>query len=484
MQAFAVTDIFCTFDCYKPIAMEVKKIQEELARLTALVDGWQALQDIPAIERDLALDKLKSLYETVRFAEPQTETSEPASEEPEEPEASAEISIDLDDVMIEPLAVTATVDLGGKTTQESPVAPQHPQTAAQPEAKPETKIEPEPMPKSEPASVEAPASESHAESQPAAEPASEPHVEPEPVPGSEPAAEAVEAESAQKASELQSKPESEPVVEPQSHDESPLLGSLFDTEGLVVRHREKRRVLMSLYETEPRKESGATESRKESVATELRKETVAKEPRTKVAVNEPRPEPQQKECEAEVVEQPAVEQSAVEQSAVEEIPVVEQLDERIVEVIPMEEPEESEPETMPQQPAEPVASEPAEPLPTDDGKPRIGRQAVRTTVLGEVIGSEVHTLADTIPAVEDVASEIVRREKITDLKQAIGINDKFLLIRDLFDGDSQRYEEAIDRLNAFDDLDDCLVFISEHYDWNAASDGVKLLMELLDRKLS
>ncbi len=481
MQAFAVTDIFCTFDCYKPIAMEVKKIQEELARLTALVDGWQALQDIPAIERDLALDKLKSLYETVRFAEPQTEASEPdpASEEPEEPEASAEISIDLDDVMIEPLAVTATVDLGGKTTQESPVAPQHPQTAAQPEAKPETKIEPEPMPKPEPAPVEVPASEPHAEPQPTAEPASEPHVEPEPVPGSEPAAEAVEAESAQKASELQSKSESEPVVEPQSHDESPLLGSLFDTEGLVVRHREKRRVLMSLYETEPRKESAATESRKEPVASEPRKDAVAKEPRTKVAVNEPRPEPQQKEREAEVVEQPAVEQPAV-----EEIPVVEQLDERIVEVIPMEEPEESEPETMPQQPAEPVASEPAEPLPTDDGKPRIGRQAARTTVLGEVIGSEVHTLADTIPTVEDVASEIVRREKITDLKQAIGINDKFLLIRDLFDGDSQRYEEAIDRLNAFDNLDDCLVFISEHYDWNAASDGVKLLMELLDRKLS
>ena len=248
MQAFAVTDIFCTFDCYKPIAMEVKKIQEELARLTALVDGWQALQDIPAIERDLALDKLKSLYETVRFAEPQTETSEPASEEPEEPEASAEISIDLDDVMIEPLAVTATVDLGGKTTQESPVAPQHPQTAAQPEAKPETKIEPEPMPKPEPAPVEMPASEPHSEPQPAAEPASESHVEPEPAPASEPAAEpaapAVEAQSARKAPEVQSKSEAEPVVEPQSHDESPLLGSLFDTEGLVVRHREKRRVLM------------------------------------------------------------------------------------------------------------------------------------------------------------------------------------------------------------------------------------------------
>ena len=58
-------------------------------------------------------------------------------------------------------------------------------------------------------------------------------------------------------------------------------------------------------------------------------------------------------------------------------------------------------------------------------------------VLGEVLGGDVHTLADTIAAPKDMASEIVRKERITDLKQAIGINDKFLLLRDLF-GPSER----------------------------------------------
>ena len=70
------------------------------------------------------------------------------------------------------------------------------------------------------------------------------------------------------------------------------------------------------------------------------------------------------------------------------------------------------------------------------------------------------------------------------LKQAIGINDKFLLLRDLFGGDAERYERTIDRLNAFDDLDDCIIYISENYDWNPSSDGVRFLMELLERKLS
>ena len=105
-------------------------------------------------------------------------------------------------------------------------------------------------------------------------------------------------------------------------------------------------------------------------------------------------------------------------------------------------------------------------------------------VLGEVLGGDVHTLADTIAAPKDMASEIVRKERITDLKQAIGINDKFLLLRDLFGGDTERYERTIDRLNEFDDLDDCIIYISENYDWNPSSDGVRFLIELLERKLS
>ena len=59
-----------------------------------------------------------------------------------------------------------------------------------------------------------------------------------------------------------------------------------------------------------------------------------------------------------------------------------------------------------------------------------------------------------------------------------------LMIRDLFGGDGASYEVAIRALNAFDNLDDCMIYIAEHYAWNANSDGAKLLMELPERKFA
>ena len=47
--------------------MELKYLRTELHRLTALVEGWTGTDEIPALERDLALEKLRSLYEMLRF---------------------------------------------------------------------------------------------------------------------------------------------------------------------------------------------------------------------------------------------------------------------------------------------------------------------------------------------------------------------------------------------------------------------------------
>jgi hypothetical protein len=54
----------------------------------------------------------------------------------------------------------------------------------------------------------------------------------------------------------------------------------------------------------------------------------------------------------------------------------------------------------------------------------------------------------------------------------------------LFDGNAARYEATIDVLNEFDDLDDCMIYIVENFRWNPDSEGAKLLVSLIERKLS
>lgn len=104
------------------------------------------------------------------------------------------------------------------------------------------------------------------------------------------------------------------------------------------------------------------------------------------------------------------------------------------------------------------------------------------TILGEVINRDVQTLGDTLAAQHDAAPELRLAEPVTDLKRAIGINDKFLMMRDLFGGDGAAFDRALDALNACADFDDCMIYIAENHAWNADSDGAKLLMELLERK--
>ena len=127
--------------------------------------------------------------------------------------------------------------------------------------------------------------------------------------------------------------------------------------------------------------------------------------------------------------------------------------------------------------------------PASDPEPSAGghapeRLAAPGTVLGDVINHDVQTLADTIAPHRDAASELRRQEPVDDLRRAIGINDKFLLIRDLFEGDGAAYERAVGALNACGSLDDCMIYIAEHYAWNPDSDGARLLMELLERKFA
>lgn len=310
----------------------------------------------------------------------------------------------------------------------------------------------------------------------------------------------------------------------------PLMGSLFGVEEPVVRHRHRQRVIMSLYgDTEPavsERLSGAGTVRHAAPAPAERR--MAEMP----AVTLRHDEAGQPAAAPEVTVPAAGETVAADAAmpadaaAAERMPAAEPVGETAtVEAQPVasESPSPSlqaetaeaevdgagAGETVPEQYAEeeenpfvevqldavggdasePVSeeSEPEEPettgnVPTAGPFVQSPVAAEGGAVLGEVINHDVRTLADTIAQPRDMASEIARSEPVTDLRRAIGINDRFLMIRDLFGGDADAYEQAITELDGFHDLDECMIYIAENFAWNSSSDGARFLMELLERK--
>lgn len=338
--------------------MDFQKFVDRLSRMTALAEGWQKSESLPAIERDLMLEELRGFYdelldfkgddglaERVGAAIMSETATEPIFDDVLDIDALLGLSdIEHDEPKAEEVTVEPEIMVEEEVMVEEPIL--------------EVIAEPEPMPEPEPVS----------------------EPEPEPAPIAEP----------------------EPTPEPKSN------GGLFDMEDIPVRTRSSRKMI-SLY-TSP----------------------FAAETKTKA-------------------EEPKVE------------PKVEAKSEPKVEVKP-----------------EPIA-EPT-PAPTPAPAPAPAPQPAAEPVrLGDILGGNTTTLADKMA---DDSAPTAAFNRITDLRKAIGLNDKFLMIRDLFDGDAARYEDTITTLNEFDDLDECMIYIVENFVWNPDSEGAKLLVSLIERKLA
>lgn len=129
-------------------------------------------------------------------------------------------------------------------------------------------------------------------------------------------------------------------------------------------------------------------------------------------------------------------------------------------------------------------AEKSEPEKPSTGKAAPPRQtnfaAHKKAVLGDVINQGGRTVAETIAP---QAKKKIEAEKVTDLRKAMGVNDRYLIIRDLFEGDADAFDEAVARLDGFDDLNDAMLFIHDSYRWDHDSDGARLLIDIIVRKL-
>ncbi len=64
---------------------------------------------------------------------------------------------------------------------------------------------------------------------------------------------------------------------------------------------------------------------------------------------------------------------------------------------------------------------------------------------------------------------------VSNLQTAIGINDRFQYIRELFDGDNQKYLEAVKTLDSFDNLKDAVDYLRNNFKWKKNETSLKFV---------
>ena len=105
----------------------------------------------------------------------------------------------------------------------------------------------------------------------------------------------------------------------------------------------------------------------------------------------------------------------------------------------------------------------------------------------EVVKTEPTLNASEKIEIKEVKHQLVL-EPIKDLRSAIGINDKFQFIQELFGGDEKSFEIGIKTINAFKIFPEAQFYIKrelrEKNNWDEESNVVKQFDQLIKRRFS
>jgi hypothetical protein len=166
-------------------------------------------------------------------------------------------------------------------------------------------------------------------------------------------------------------------------------------------------------------------------------------------------------------------------------PAPEIIPEHEAELEPVAEPEpEPEPELEPEPenpeiPDTPTASELFAEQPPQPEKP----QKIAFDLFSSGAGA---TLADRLREGQDKSlADKLYEHKVIDLRTTIGINDKFLFINELFEGNMRIYDDVIQKLNSavtMAQADLLMLDLKIAYNWDSESPTVKKFVDLVRRK--
>jgi len=110
-------------------------------------------------------------------------------------------------------------------------------------------------------------------------------------------------------------------------------------------------------------------------------------------------------------------------------------------------------------------------------------------IVGEKFSSEKSSIHERLAQIKDDKSIGARMQykPVKNIKEAIGINEKFLFINELFNGDLKSYNESVEKLNDFPSIHEAFEFLNKltyEYQWDGqrSADTIEKFANLVQRK--
>ena len=102
------------------------------------------------------------------------------------------------------------------------------------------------------------------------------------------------------------------------------------------------------------------------------------------------------------------------------------------------------------------------------------------------INEERRSINEMLSQSQTTLADQFGEQKILDLTKEIGLNERFLLTQNLFNGDAVLFEKTIYRLNNCASKEEALAFfkndLAKTFDWNLKSTMVKKFIKLIERR--
>ena len=112
----------------------------------------------------------------------------------------------------------------------------------------------------------------------------------------------------------------------------------------------------------------------------------------------------------------------------------------------------------------------------------------KETEINETVASEPESLNDKLRQGKTELLEVLKETPVKDLRKAIGINDRFVFINDLFRGDESMYERSIKTINSFNIYAEAEYWINRELKvklgWDNSKEIVKHFDQLIKRRFS